>query len=67
MSEREVSKDDFFAKVGPMDVNPRVDGATLKGRFYTSHWETPGRHVVGRSVSDGWGIEETQFFLGSRA
>lgn len=40
---REVSKDTFFATIGPMNVHPR------SGRMETI-WETPQRVVVGRST-----------------
>jgi hypothetical protein len=59
----EVTKEEFFARVGPMDVNPRVDVPTLKGRHHTSWWETPQRVLVGKSTADGWGIDPTQFWL----
>jgi hypothetical protein len=43
MSEREVTREEFFAKVGPMDVNPRASATETV-------WETPRREVVGRST-----------------
>jgi hypothetical protein len=39
---RDVTKDEFFAAIGPLDVNPRSDrNVTI--------WETPRREVIGRS------------------
>ena len=40
---REVTMDEFYATVGPMNVHPRVEPE------YTI-WETPNRTVVGRSL-----------------
>jgi hypothetical protein len=39
---REVTKEQFFAVMGPLDVNPRP------GRDF-SEWETRDRRVIGRS------------------
>lgn len=44
---REVTKDEFYAHVGPMDVTCNLDNPT-----YTV-WETRNRTVVGRSYP-GW-------------
>ncbi len=38
----EVTKDEFYAFVGPLNVHPRNE----RDRTY---WETPNRHVVGLS------------------
>ena len=54
---REVTKEEFFAKVGPMNVHPRpLDGH--------SSWETPDRVVVGLSYP-GWRNpgDPTRYFL----
>lgn len=64
---KQVSKEQFFAKVGPLDVNPRVDVTTLRNRHHVSNWEDRSRVQIGRSVSDSWGIEATQFFLNAEA
>lgn len=58
-----VTEKEFFAEVGPRDVNPRVDVATLRDRHHVSNWEDQARRPVGRCVSDSWGVEATQFFL----
>lgn len=61
---RTVTKEEFFAAIGPRDVNPRVDVSTLKERHHVSTWEVAHtRKVVGRSRSDSWGSEPTQFYL----
>lgn len=62
-----VTQEEFFAEVGQRDINPRVDVSTLKNRHHVSDWEDRERVRVGRSVSDAWGIEPTQFFLADRA
>lgn len=41
----EVTKDVFYAFVGPLNVHPRIE------RDWT-YWETPNRHVVGLSNGD---------------
>jgi hypothetical protein len=60
---KQVTKEEFFAIVGPRDINPRVDVATLRNRHHVSNWEDRSRLQVGRTVSDSWGIQATQFFL----
>lgn len=45
---REVTKDEFFAHIGPRDVHPRIVSAKWP---YTAEWELrPGRTVVGRTT-----------------
>lgn len=39
---REVSRDQFFATVGPMNVHPRAEKDA-------SYWETPSRQLIGRT------------------
>lgn len=60
----QVSETEFFRTVGQLNVHPRVDVATLKGRNHVSHWEMldGARRVVGRSESDSWDVEPTKFF-----
>ena len=43
MSMREVTQDEFFARMNPMNVHPRP----LVDR---SSWETPDRRVIGESL-----------------
>jgi hypothetical protein len=65
---RQVTQAEFFAVIGPQDVHPRVDATTLRERHHVSMWE--GRHtrqVVGKSISDSYGVEPTQFFLSGSA
>lgn len=38
-----VTRDEFFAKIGPLDVHPRPFPEC-------SLWETPSREVLGRTV-----------------
>lgn len=56
---KEVSREEFFATVGQMDVHPRtVDGSDYR----TSVWETRNRVVVGKSVkSSTYPIQFTYF------
>ena len=44
---REVTKDQFFAVIGPLDVQP-----SLQNPNHTD-WETRSRQIIGRSVP-GW-------------
>jgi hypothetical protein len=61
---RHVSKEEFFAAIGPLDVNPRVEMSTLKDRLHVSQWEMQNtRQHIGTSVSDSWGVNATQFYL----
>ena len=59
---KKVSKSDFYAKM-IMDVMPRVDESTLKGRFFVSYWELRNREIIGKTISDSWGIEDGEYFL----
>lgn len=59
----QVSKERFFAVIGPMNVNPRVDVSSFKSRVHVSHWEHgETREIVGRSETSMFG-EPTKFFL----
>lgn len=60
---RSVSRDEFFATVGSLDVHPRVDVSTLKDRWHESDWETPQRQRLGRTRSDSWGVEPTRYWV----
>ena len=42
---KKVTKDKFFAAIGPKNVMPRV----IPPNYHVSVWETPARTVVGRS------------------
>ena len=60
---REVTKDQFFDAVGPLDVNPSHQNPNH------TDWETRNRQLIGRSVP-GWrngyvnGVKtEAQYFL----
>lgn len=57
-----VSREHFFATVGQMDVHPRTDMASLKGRYHHSVWESPNRVAQGESFSDSWGAEPRVYF-----
>lgn len=51
-----VSKAEFFAAIGPMNVHPRAE------RMETI-WETPQRTVIGRSTPGYLREGEVAFFL----
>lgn len=56
-----VSKDRFFLVMGPRDVHPRVDVATLRDAKIVSIWEDrPTREVLGLSKGTG---AEAEYFL----
>ena len=57
------SKVDFFNKVGPLDITPRVEVATLSHRFHVSLWEIRNRTIMGKTVADSWGVMPTKFWL----
>lgn len=57
---RQVTKDEFFAVMGPQNVMPSIK----TGWPYTSDWELPNREVLGRSVIRiERGIQETDWFV----
>ncbi len=43
MALKEVTRDEFLAKVGPMNVHPRAE-------CDASYWETPSRVLVGKTL-----------------
>lgn len=53
---REVSRDQFFATVGPMNVHPRAEKDA-------SYWETPSRQLVGRTEPGYLCQGATRYFL----
>ena len=63
---RPVTKQEFFQVIGPQNVHPRVDESSLSKRFHTSVFETRKRQPVGRSVSDGWDVLPTAFYLAAQ-
>jgi hypothetical protein len=61
---RQVTKEQFFAVMNPLDVHPRVDATTLRHRWHVSHWEIQStRNVIGISKSDSHAIEDAEYFL----
>ena len=61
---RPVTRQEFFAAIGHLDVMPRVDVASFKHRIHVSNWETQHtRQLVGRSESDSHGSQPTKFYL----
>jgi hypothetical protein len=55
---REVTKDEFFAKIGPMNVH-------LRSEREETIWETPQREIIGRSTPGyvDTGIVPKRWFL----
>ena len=60
---KRTTKTEFFRRVKQLDINPQVDESTLKSRWHTSIWKTRNGTILGKTVSDSWGIEGTQFWL----
>lgn len=50
-----VTKDEFFAAIGQLNVHPRADVATLRDPHIVSHWEMPNRDRIGFSGSNDGG------------
>jgi len=65
MIMKQVSKEDFFHVINPLNVHPRVDVSSLRQRHHVSIWKMLDgtNKVIGRTESDGWGIDETKFYL----
>lgn len=63
---REVSEREFFDKVGPLDVHPRVDMNSLKTSVHVSMWEIQTtRQVVG--LSESATNKPTKFYLAEQS
>jgi hypothetical protein len=62
---RQVTEEEFFRVIGPLNVHPRVDKPSLKQRHHVSTWEMLDgtRRVIGRAESDSHGVEKTKFYL----
>lgn len=59
---REVSKEDFYAEIGPQNVSPTADGKWP----YTSRFVTPRGDVRGICedyLTEGYGLTESRYFL----
>lgn len=61
----QVTKEQFFAVVGPLNVHPRPDVRSFKGRDFVSDWELQDntRERVGVNVSDFWACLPGAYFL----
>jgi hypothetical protein len=55
----QVSKEKFFAVVGPLDIHPRPEREVVI-------WETPRREVVGRSTPGYLCRGPKEYFLAER-
>ena len=58
----DITQTEFMETIGQMDVMPKVDESTLRDRFHVSYWKLRNRVVVGKSISDSWGIKPTVYF-----
>lgn len=60
-----VTKSEFFKVVGPLNVATRVDVSSFKTRWHVSDWFMLDgmRKLIGRTETDGYGLEPTKFFL----
>jgi hypothetical protein len=64
MALKQVTSEQFFKVVGPIDSIPKVDVNTFKDRLHVSHWEVQHtRKYLGLCKSDSWGILPTEFYL----
>jgi hypothetical protein len=60
---REVTRDDFFATVGQLNVHPRI---ISDGFPYTQDWNTPAGFIRGKSVDyilKGERLYRTQYLV----
>jgi hypothetical protein len=53
---REVSEEEFFAKIGPMNVHPRSEE-------HATYWETPRRELIGVSHPGYKAVGEKKYFF----
>lgn len=53
---REVSKEVFYARIGPMNVHPRPEA-------HETFWETPTRQLIGKSTPGYKSEGEKRYFL----
>lgn len=61
---QKVTHADFFARIGPLDVNPLPYRSTLKDRRNMSIWVMrQADEIIGLSVSDSWGSGDYHYFL----
>ncbi len=57
MSEtRQVTKEEFFAAIGRMNVHPRPERDA-------SYWETPDRRLIGKTTPGYMGVSERRYEL----
>jgi len=61
----EVTKEEFFAKIGKKDVHPHIVSGWDRETGYTSEWrlQSISRQLVGRSQSQNRGLGPTRFWL----
>lgn len=59
---RQVTKEDFFKVMNPLNVHPRVDASTLRDELIVSRWEMQDntRRVMGVLKS---GLSKSEYYL----
>ena len=60
---KEVSKEDFFKVIGPLDVNPYPQGKWDDLGGYKSLWKLRNGELVGVSEPKSYGCAESKYFL----
>lgn len=55
-SMRKVTKEIFFAAIGPLNVHPRPERDVV-------YWETPNRALIGKSIPGYMGGTSKEWFL----
>lgn len=58
----QISKEEFFAIVGRLDVHPSPQGPWDNRYGYVSHWKLRDEHVIGLS-DGGTHLQERRFFI----
>ena len=60
----EVSKEQFYAHMNPLDVHPRIiNKYEKKGVGYTSEWREPDGKIHGRDESGDFPFTPARYFL----
>lgn len=59
---KRVTRDEFFAAIGPTDVHPSPEGRYHLVTGYRSDWKTPRGVIVGRSMG-GTSLMERAYWL----
>lgn len=60
---KEVSKEDFFKVIGPLDVNPYPQGKWDNLGGYKNLWKLRNDKLVGISEPKSYGCTEHKYFI----